>query len=118
MESITIGQIAIAVTFITGLITGLSVLTSTLKKWMSKTLKADFDSLRSEVKALGERIDNVDMNACKNFLVRFLADVEHGNPIDEVEKMRFYEQYSHYSSLGGNSYIKDKVEKLRKDGKL
>ena len=46
------------------------------------------------------------------------ADVEQNKIIDEVEKERFYETYEHYTKLGGNSYIHDKVESLKKAGKL
>lgn len=64
------------------------------------------------------RINNVQLYSDKNFLVRFLADIEQGNKVDEVEKERFYEVYRDYRELGGNSYIQHKVEKLQKEGKL
>lgn len=65
-----------------------------------------------------DRINNVQLYSDKNFLVRFLADIEQGNKVDEVEKERFYEVYRDYKDLGGNSYIQHKVEKLQKEGKL
>ena len=65
-----------------------------------------------------KRIDNVQLLSDKNFLVRFLADIEQDNKVDEVEKERFYEVYKDYRELGGNSYIAHKVEKLQKEGKL
>ena len=65
-----------------------------------------------------ERIENVQLYSDKNFLVRFLADIEQGNKVDEVEIERFYEVYRDYKDLGGNSYIQHKVEKLQKEGKL
>lgn len=64
------------------------------------------------------KINNVQLYSDKNFLVRFLADIEQGNKVDEVEKERFYEVYRDYRELGGNSYIQHKVEKLQKEGKL
>ena len=67
--------------------------------------------MRGEVK-------EVDMNACKNFLVRSLGDIEKGVPLDEIEKERLWEQYEHYQKIGGNSYIKRKVEHLQEQGKL
>lgn len=77
------------------------------KKILDKTLKPIID-----------KIDNVQLLSDKNFLVRFLADIEQDNKIDEVEKERFYEVYKDYRELGGNSYIAHKVEKLQKEGKL
>ena len=92
---------------------------------LSKELKPFKDKMDDMEKARIEqhadtikRIDNVQLLSDKNFLVRFLADIEQNNKIDEVEKERFYEVYKDYRELGGNSYIAHKVEKLQKEGKL
>ena len=95
------------------------------KKILDKTLKPFKDQMDDMEKARIEqhadtikRIDNVQLLSDKNFLVRFLADIEQDNKVDEVEKERFYEVYKDYRELGGNSYIAHKVEKLQKEGKL
>lgn len=95
------------------------------KKILDKTLKPFSDEIDKLKKAREEqhadtikRIDNVQLLSDKNFLVSFLARVENGLIIDEVEKERFYEVYKDYRELGGNSYIAHKVEKLQKEGKL
>ncbi len=95
------------------------------KKILDKTLKPFKDKMEDMEKARLEehadtikRIDNVQLLSDKNFLVRFLADIEQDNKVDEVEKERFYEVYKDYRELGGNSYIAHKVEKLQKEGKL
>lgn len=95
------------------------------KKILNKTLKPFSDKIGKLEKARIEqhadtikRIDNVQLLSDKNFLVSFLARVENGLIIDEVEKERFYEVYKDYRELGGNSYIAHKVEKLQKEGKL
>ena len=95
------------------------------KKILNKTLKPFSDKMEDMEKARIEqhadtikRIDNVQLLSDKNFLVRFLADIEQNNKIDEVEKERFYEVYKDYRELGGNSYIAHKVEKLQKEGKI
>lgn len=95
------------------------------KKILDKTLKPFSDKMEDMEDARKEqhedtikRINNVQLYSDKNFLVRFLADIEQGNEVDEVEKERFYEVYKDYKELGGNSYISHKVEKLQKEGKL
>ena len=71
------------------------------------------------VEQVGQQALNADLAACKNFLVRFLADVEQGQPVDDVEMHRFWETYDHYErDLGQNSYIREKVTKLKSQGKL
>ena len=118
MEQITIGQIALGITFLVGLFSGFAYLKKHFEGWISGSLKGNFDELRDDIKSLKKHIDEVDLENCKNFLVRVLADIERGTPKDEVEMMRFWEEYQHYITKGGNSYIKEKVEKCRRDGKL
>ena len=84
--------------------------------WVKKLLKKLFDA---QTRGINEQIKRVDLENCKNFLVSFLARCDRqGCVIDEIEKARFWEQYEHYLELGGNSYIKNRVEQLRKDEKL
>ena len=118
MENVTIGQIALIIAFIAALIKGIEYLYGLLVKAATKWLNSCLKPINDSINNLSSKIDVVDMNSCKNYLVRFLADVEQGNVIDEIEKERFYEEYKHYTELGGNSYIKDKVENLKKQGKL
>lgn len=118
MENITLGQIALAVAFVVGLATGMAYMHKLIKKWLTNALKSEFDGLNKKIDSLSKRIEEVDMEATKNFLVRVLADIEQDSPVDEVERMRFWEAFQHYSKHGGNSYIRDKVEKLQRSGKL
>lgn len=118
MENITLGEIGIAITFLVGIISGISYLHKHLKEWIAQSLKEQLDSIKDEVKGLHERIDNVDMQACKNYLVSFLSDAEKNELTEEIERERFWEQYQHYTEQGGNSYIKRKVEHFKSEGKL
>ena len=124
MEQMSIGQfIAIAAGVIAGLVAfikGIEYLGGKINHCASKWLENGLAPVNQKLDMMDKKLDEVDMNACKNFLVRFLADIEQGNPIDEIEKERFYETYEHYTSprLHGNSYIKEKVEDLKKQGKL
>lgn len=118
MESLTLGQIAIALTFIVGLISSIAYLSKHLKDWIANSLKEPFNSINSKIEDMNSRIKTVDIEACKNYLVTFLSDVERGKEINEIERERFFEQYQHYIEGGGNSYIKHKVEQLKEKHKL
>lgn len=118
MESISVGDITTAVTVLVGFIGGIGYLKKSLKIWIAKALENQLESIDAELKGLASRLDRVDMESCKNFIVRCLADFENNIEISETEVERFWEQYEHYEKVGGNSYIKQKVEKLKKDGKL
>lgn len=106
MENITIGQISTFLGLIAGIITSTGVIIATLQKFLKKTIKNELEPINNNVKSL-------DVSQCKNFLVRFLADVEQGNKLDEVEKERAYEVYDHYTNdLKQNSYIHKRWEDL------
>ena len=118
MEQITIGQIALAISFLVGLIGGISYLKTHIEKWISESLKDQFAAIDTQMNTLQKHIDDIDMATCKNFLVARLAEAEKGLPWDEIETERFYEQYEHYTKHGGNSYIVNKVDKLKEQGYL
>ncbi len=118
MENITIGEISLGLGLLVSLISGAIFINSKLKTYIGSQLKDEFKQLNDRFDGIDNRLDKVDMESCKNFLVRYLSDVEKDRRIDEIEKERFYEQYEHYQDIGGNSYIKQKVEKLQAEGKL
>ena len=65
------------------------------------------------------RIDKIDENQCRNYLVDFLADIKAGVKKDECQIERAYELYDHYTKdLGGNSYIHSKWGKIMKERKV
>ena len=100
--NITIGEISAFLTFLVSFISALVYLSKTLKKVVEKTLKPINVSIKS-----------LDISQCKNFLVRFLADIEQGNELDKVEIERAYEIYDHYTNdLKQNSYIHVRWEQL------
>lgn len=118
MENITIGQISTFIAFLGALIGGIIYLYSIANKSATKWLKSCLKPMEDKLDKIDAKTKDIDMSASKNFLVRFLADVEQGNMVDEIEKERFYETYEHYIKIGGNSYIVDKVAKLKKENKL
>ena len=107
MENITIGQITTIIVGVVALISGVEFLLIRFNKLFDKKLEP-----------INTRLNQIELSSDKNFIVRFLADIEQGNQVDEVEKQRFYEIYQRYRELGGNSYVSHKVEKLQKEGKL
>lgn len=107
MEQLTLEQIARGVAFLVALGGSVAAIIRGVNKAVSKLLQP-----------LEKKIDSVDLENCKNYLVTFLASCERGEAHDEIELERFHEQLEHYKRLGGNSYIHAKVEKLKNAGKL
>ncbi len=113
-----------ALGFISVLIGSITTIIAILKKFIFKILKPTTDeinnlnlTLKEEMAMLKEevnkKLDSIDENQCKNYIVRSLADIERGVKLDEVEIKRMYDAYDHYSNdLNGNSYIHSKWEKV------
>ena len=118
LEHVTIGDGAAILAFIVSVCSGIAYLKKHLKDWVSSAVQEDMESLRKEILDLRQSVKDVDQENCKNFLVQFLAEVERGEPIDEIQKERFYEEYKHYTGGGGNGYIKRKVDSLEAKGYL
>ena len=118
MENITLGQVAVVVASLAAFITGLGVLYGKLKKWLKAVFKEELEPISKSIEKVEKRLDDVDLESTKNYLVTYLSNVEKGNAVDEIERERFWEMYNHYSKVGGNSYIKHKVEKLEAAKKL
>lgn len=107
MENITLGQITVALAFLCGLIGSIAYLFNVLKKQINKL----FEPFKNEIK---EELCELDKSQCKNYLVRFLTDVENGKKVSAIEKERAYECFKRYTDRGGNSYVHDWWERLMK----
>ena len=116
IENITLGQILTALTFIGLFIGSIITIIKYFKNVIDKILKPTTDeinnlnlTLKKEMTQLkeevNEKLDSIDENQCKNYIVRSLADIERGIDLDEVEIKRLYDAYDHYcNDLKGNSY--------------
>ena len=118
IQNITLEEIGVALAFLVGFFGGIGYFYKNIKKWLESIIGAQFAPFHDSLANVNDKINQVDMESCKNYLVRCLGDFEHGNPLSEVEQERFWEEYQHYLKIGGNSYIERRVEKLKLDGKL
>lgn len=111
--NITLSQIGAFLGLIAGIITSGGVIIALMQKVLKKTIKNELEPMSIQIEKISEDVKTLDTNQCKNFLVRFLADVEQGNELDEVEKERAYEVYDHYTNdLKQNSYIHKRWNEL------
>ena len=118
MADITIGQISAFLGVIAGLIASVSAIILFLNKTLKKVIKNELKPMSIKIENINKNVNGLDVSQCKNFLVRFLADVEQGNVLDEVEKERAYEIYDHYTNdLKQNSYIHKRWETLMENKK-
>ncbi len=112
IKNLTLLDITLIIGFIIGLIEGIKKLKSMIKDFFKELLDDQFETINKKLKVM-------DTQTCKNFLVRYLADIERGEHIYDAERQRFWEEYDHYvDDLKENSYIKEWVSRLKDEGKL
>ena len=108
MGDITINQIRDFVLWIVAFGTA----TFTIVKAVRSAIAKGFEPIE-------KKIDEVDKNATKNYLVQQIGEIDRNGYLDGATKVRFYEQLQHYEKdLHGNSYIHDEIERLKKENKL
>ena len=107
MNEITLGQIQTWMVFGIGFVGAILTIVKAVK-----------DAVNKAFEPINKRMDEIDMNATKNYLVQTLTDIDRNGFVYGVSKARLYEQYEHYQKLGGNSYIKDEFDRLKKQNKI
>jgi len=119
IQNITLDQISVAILFIVGLIGGVKYLKKEITDFLDKLLDSKFQTTNGKIDGLAKSLRDLDVQTTRNFLVRYLADVERGQSTFETEKEQFWKEYDHYiKDLKENSFIKKWVERLEEEGKL
>lgn len=97
-------EIGNTIIFIGSLLTAVGIIVAAMKKALDKILQP-----------VVKKIDKMDEQQCKVFLVDFMNDIEDGVEKDEVQFKLAHDIYDHYiNDLKGNSYIHDKWERVMK----
>ena len=104
LSNLTLGDIAQAFVFLSGLIGSILYLKAHIHEWVL----GDTD----------KKLEAMEMEACKDYIVRVIGDLERDEKLSETEIQRFYDRYDPYVKKGYNGYIKAKVEELQSTGKL
>ena len=118
IENISLGQIAGIITFLSIFISAIAGLIAFFKSFMAKILKPIDQKIERLEKVSTTNRNNIELELIKMFLVNFINDTEEGNPKSPIQKQNAFELYDRYLSLGGNSYVHDRWEKLLKEGKI
>lgn len=76
-----------------------------------KAIKADIMKVRNS-------LSDETLNRCKVDLINVMSRVQNGASITEEERRILIEEKEQYNKLGGDSYVDDMFERLKKEGKL
>lgn len=117
MENITLGEIAKALAFIVGMIGSVLYLKKGTVKGLSKIINEELEPIKQEIKEVKEETAKNNLSSIKTDLIN-LMELADKKTISTEQKIRSYELYDYYSQHGGNSYVHDKWERLKKEGKI
>lgn len=118
IENITLGQIGVWLAFIVTFIGSILAILRYAKQVNNKILEPLNEKLNVMDKEHLKKIELLELNSIKTDLVNFINDVEHNVPKSQIQKLNAHELYDRYSELGGNSYVHDHWEKLKREGKV
>ena len=117
MENITLGEIAKTLAFIVALIGSVVYLKKGTITGLAKVIDNRLEPIKKEIKEVKEETTKNNLSSIKTDLIN-LMELADRKEISAEQKMRSYELYDYYSQHGGNSYVHDKWERLRKEGKI
>lgn len=76
-----------------------------------RTIKADITKVRNS-------LSEETLNRCKVDLINVMSRIQNGYELTEEERRILIEEKDQYNKLGGNSYVDDMFERLKKEGKF
>lgn len=79
------------------------------------TIQKEF---KKEILSLQENLNKETLGRCKTDLVSLMSKIKNGYTPTTEEKMILYETKEKYNSLGGDSYVDDMFDGLKKGGKI
>lgn len=117
MENITLGQLAITLAFVLSLISNIKGVIKEFKNPIDKKLEKVLKPLKDEISSLKKDFNNQKLDSVERDLVNLMCLAEQ-NIITEEQKKLAHKLYDTYTNAGRNSYVHDKWEKLRLEGKI
>lgn len=76
-----------------------------------RTIKADITKVRNS-------LSEETLNRCKVDLINVMSRIQNGYELTEEERRILIEEKDQYNKLGGNSYVDDMFERLKKEEKF
>ena len=116
MENVTLGQISTILAFIVALIGSIEYLYVRMKKWFKSALNEELKPIIDDLKNIKDDLNNETLSRCKSDLIAIMSRIQAGYKPTLEEKRLLYETKEKYNSLGGDSYVDDMFDDLKKKG--
>lgn len=76
------------------------------------------DGIKEELQGIRKDMKSETLSRCKNDLIVLMSRIKSGYVPTTEEKMVLHETKALYNSIGGDSYVDDMFNSLRKEGKI
>lgn len=113
-------------TIVVAIISTLGVIATTVIQTIANNKKDNIDTkltamsvnFDNKLNTLQKNLTSEKLDRAKADLVGLMSRIRNGYVPTTEEKMILYETKKKYNDLGGDSYVDDMFEKLKKEGKL
>lgn len=89
-----------------------------IKKDIQDSIKNTEKSIKADLMKVRNSLSEETLNRCKVDLINVMSRVQNGYNLTEEERRILIEEKEQYNHLGGDSYVDDMFERLKKEGKL
>lgn len=117
-DALTIGIISVCLTLVVTIWKNVDFLKNKISIAVKDAVKEEMTCMTKKLDVLEKKVDDVDISATKDFLVARFGEIDGVKPVDEITRLRIYEEMKHYEQLGGNNYVHARFEELKKQGYL
>ena len=90
----------------------------TVKKDIQDSIKKTETSIKSDIMKVRNSLSEETLTRCKVDLINVMSRVQKGYDLTEEERRILIEEKEQYNKLGGDSYVDDMFDRLKKEGKL
>lgn len=89
-----------------------------VKGEIQESIKETEKSIKADITKVKKSLDDETLSRCKVDLINVMSRVQNGYKLTEEERRILIEEKEQYNKLGGNSYVNDMFDRLKKEGKL
>lgn len=89
-----------------------------VKGEIQESIKDTEKSIKADITKVKKSLDDETLSRCKVDLINVMSRVQNGYKLTEEERRILIEEKEQYNKLGGNSYVNDMFDRLKKEGKL
>lgn len=89
-----------------------------VKKEIKDSIQKTETNIKADIMKVRNSLSEETLNRCKVDLINVMSRVQNGSKITEEERRILIEEKEQYNKLGGDSYVDDMFERLKKEGKL